>query len=152
MIPKCDICKRPPSHHWLHERCLNLIQEKMDAESTDAYAAKQLACSRGLLEEHEKYVERTRSKIISLQPSSKQWWKLSGSLMLKANQTSAIPSIQSDDGNWCLSAEDKANAFADTFGSKFVMPAMGNNQFTASLALGNLMSGSLPIRRCPSSF
>ena len=119
----------------------------MDAEGIDAYAAKQLACSRGMLEEHEKYVERTRSKIISLQPSSKQWWKLSGSLMLKANQTSAIPPIQSDDGKWCLSAEDKANAFADTFGNKFVMPDMEDNQFTATLASENLMSGFLPIRR-----
>ena len=67
-IPVRMVSFRPSSHPWLNERCLTLIQEKMDAESTVAYAAKQLACSRGMLEEHEKYVERTRSKIISLQP------------------------------------------------------------------------------------
>ena len=138
---------RPSSHPWLNDRCFSLIQSKIDAEGTPEYAAKQYACTKGMLEEHEKYVQRTRAKITSLQPSSKKWWKLSGSLMLKANQTSAIPPIKSEEGIWCLKAEDKANAFAQSFGNKFVMPDGKVNQFSAITESDARMSGFLPIRR-----
>ena len=46
------------SHPWLNERCLELVQEKRNAEGTPEYGEKTWLCSEGLLEEFHRYVGR----------------------------------------------------------------------------------------------
>ena len=64
------------THPWLNERCEELVRAKRAAEGTEESAAKLEACSKGMLEEFQKYTARVRDKLKTLPRSSKQWWKL----------------------------------------------------------------------------
>ena len=145
-IPLRQQTVRQSSHPWLNQRCFELIQEKINAEGSDEYKQKQKACTEGLLLEHSKYIQRTKEKLAALKPSAKKWWKLSNTLMLKANQTSAIPPIKTENGTWCLNAADKANAFADSFRNKFFMPEAEMNEYTAVDNVDCAMPGFFLVR------
>ena len=67
--------------------------------------------------------------------------------MYKANQVSAIPPVFSLSGNWCIGAHDKAQAFADCFSNKYVMPEIAINRYThITNSNAGSMSVFLPIR------
>jgi len=145
-IPSRTQVHKLSSHPWLNEKCFELIKAKVDAEGTDDYDCRQQECTAGLLAEYEKYILRMKAKLSALKPSSKKWWKLGNSLQLRANQNSAIPPIKSDAGAWCLQPAEKANAFADSFASKFFLPEAEENAYTEVQAAESAMSGFFIIK------
>ena len=80
-----------PTHPWLNDRCRTLIDNKVRADGTSAYEEKQRLCSEGLLCEYNAYIQRIRQRLMGLHSSPEKCWKLSGAIMFKSGQVSAIP-------------------------------------------------------------
>lgn len=136
------------NHPWLNDRCMQLVADKCRAFGTDQFAAKQAACSQGLLNEYTAFISSTRSRLESLPSSSKRWWSLSGSLLLKASRQSSVPPLKHTDGNWALSAIGKANLLSATFAAKARLLEAETNEYseiTDPIFL-TMLSGFIPIR------
>ena len=105
------------------------MREKAQSAGTDDFARAQVACSRGLLAAHERYIVRTRDRLRSLPRGSKLWWRLSQ--VLAGKQRKEHSCALRIDGQWVCDATSKANAFADTFTKKWVTPLLETNEFSA---------------------
>ena len=100
-----------------------------------------------MLEDYAKYIARTKVKIHSLSESPKQWWKLSSSLLLKSRATNIMPPLQSLDGAWARSPKEKADLLAKVFASKFDLPGIEINEYSAiGPKSAHEHSGFLPMR------
>ena len=117
------------THPWLNDRCRELLRRKRAAFGTPGFQTARDNCSAGMREEFFKFVDDTKKKLSELPKSSKRWWKLSNSLMLKAGKTSSIPPLKNHDGDWVTSSRDKAELFATTFWEKFNLPEHTLNEF-----------------------
>ena len=58
------------SHPWLNDRCEEAINKKNEAEGSDEFEAARLACAEILATEHQKYVEKVRTKLATLKRGS----------------------------------------------------------------------------------
>ena len=72
-----------------------------------------------------------RDKLAKEKRGSKFWWKITNEIVQKQVQTSQIPALKV--GNeWLHDSRSKANALAQHFSSKFVLPLAEANKFSAS--------------------
>ena len=117
LVPTKIISDAASSHPWLNERCRNAIDRKLDAFGTDQEVSARDHCSKFLLEEHGKYLNRTRKKLSKLPGSSKGWWRLSNALAGKRTQYNGVQPLKKDDG-WARMFSEKPQLLADTFASK----------------------------------
>ena len=147
-IPFKKLHLRKSTHPWLNERCLELVASKVMAFGTPGFASKRDECSRGLLEEHKRYIARTREKINSLPTSSKKFWKLCDIMAMKTVGVSSIPPLRSSSSAWVVLPEKKAELFSATFASKSALPVHRENEFSGLVTVADspAMSGFLPIR------
>ena len=135
-------------HPWLNDACIKLIRDKNASEGTAAYLEKRRLCTEGLLLHHQRHVNHTRRKALALPSSSKRWWKLCNSLMMRGGHSKTIPALQSDTGEWVLLPACRAQLFADAFSKKYVLRDAVQNEFSPAPACGrSKMSGFLPVRR-----
>ena len=117
-IPRKVISDEKSGHQWLDETCRQLIREKRVAWGTKLFLEKRDACTNGLLEAYNAFIRRTRTKLSSLKPSSREWWKISRSLMSLGGGSEVIPPLKDNAGNWATTASEKANLLADIFKKK----------------------------------
>lgn len=110
------------SHPWLNDKCIDLVAKKHAAQGTPDYELIRDKCTKGLLHEFQSHSMRMKSKISGLPTSSKKWWKLCNSLMIKKNCPDHIPPLRKDDGSWALSALEKGEALSESFQKKFHLP------------------------------
>ena len=85
----------------------------------------------GLLEAYNAFIVHTRAKLSSLKPSSREWWKISRSLMSLGGSAEVIPPLKDSDGNWATTASEKANLLADIFEKKSRLDDEIANEFSA---------------------
>ena len=132
-IEKKQINVRKSTHPWLNSRVEQAVKEKAQAlpEHLDAASKR---CSTIIKEEHTLWVERSKAQLKDLPPSSKEWWKRSRQLALQKEQISSIPALKSTDGEWVVSAQRKADLFADTFERRYVLPAAEENEYSNAFA------------------
>ena len=71
-IPRRE-CREPNSHPWLGNRRLEVVQARVRCAGTPAFAAAQVECSDGLLQAHDRYIQRVRERLRSLARGFKLW-------------------------------------------------------------------------------
>ena len=81
-----------------------------------------LACSAGLEAAYHNYTARTAEKMRCIKHSSKLWSKKAKESMKHEAQLSCILALKSNDGEWVLDAQSKANLLAVTFAEKCKLP------------------------------
>ena len=129
-IPSRVITDKVWAHPWLNDACRKALLRKREAFGTDDFARLRDACSRTYVEAHDAYVAKTRDKLKELSPSSRGWWRLSGTLLEKAGNKETIPPLQRADETWALTPEEKAAELAHVFRSKSNLPPREDNEYT----------------------
>ena len=127
-VPTKTVTNIVSSHPWLNQRCRDAIDKKLDAVGTVQELPARDACSRILLEEHDKYLDRTRKQLSKMPGSSRGWWRLSNALAGKRTKTSGVQPLKRDATTWARSASEKAQLLADTFAEKSVLPPEVSNE------------------------
>ena len=148
-IPRKLISDEKSSHRWLDDNCRKLIREKREAWGTESFVDKRDACTNGLLEAYNAFIKRTLAKLSNLKPSSREWWKISRSLMSLGSSAETIPPLKDKHSNWVTTAPEKANLLADIFLEKSRLDDEVVNDFSEVVAsTGEVQGGGfLPIRR-----
>ena len=77
---------------------------------------------------------------------SKQWWKLSKSLMCKMVSKSGIPALRRVDGTWARSSQDKCNLLAESFQQKWILPPAVRNQYSDIPSIDLIADYFIPLR------
>ncbi len=119
------------AHPWLNAACREALRLKHAAEGTADFAAKRDECTRVFQEARRAYIDKVRVDLKKMSPSSRGWWKLSGSLLLKATGQENIPPLKRSDGSWAKSPTDKAAELASVFREKSVLPTLEENDYSA---------------------
>ena len=130
-IPSRTISDKVWAHPWLNDACHKALLRKREAFETADFVRLRDACSRTYVEAHDAYVAKTREKLKELSPSSRGWWRLSGTLLEKAGNKETIPPLQRPDETWALTPEDRAAELARVFRSKSSLPPREENEYTA---------------------
>ncbi len=129
-IPTRTITDKVWAHPWLNNACRKALLRKREAFGTDDFPRLRDECSRTYLAAHNAFVEKTRTKLKELSPSSRGWWRLSGNLLEKAGAKEAIPPFQRQDDSWALTPEDKAAELARVLRSKSQLPPQETNHYS----------------------
>ncbi len=130
-IPSKWIVDKTYAHPWLNDACREALCRKHAATGTPDFPAKRDACTQVFRDTHKAYVDKVRRDLKTMSPSSRGWWKLSGSLLTKATGQENIPPLKRSDGSWAKSSEEKAAELAKTFKSKSALPTVEENEYTA---------------------
>ena len=69
-------------------------------------------------------------KLKEMSPSSRGWWKLSGTLLQKAGTREGIPPLQREDETWALTPDERAAELARVFRSKSQLPTAHQNDYS----------------------
>ena len=149
-VPSKTVTDSKSSHAWLNDECRRLIADKRRAWGTDAFIAKRDECTAGLLRAYHNYIRRIRGKLSKLKPSSREWWRISKSLMSMGSSTEVIPPLKHPDGSWAKSPSEKAELLASTFAAKSHLDDREFNDYaTISFNEGAAEQGDdfIPIRR-----
>ncbi len=111
-IPAKWITDKVYAHPWLNDECRQALREKHVASGTPAFAGKRDACTSVFREAHQAYVSKTRDELKAMSSSSRGWWKLSGSLLMKASGRENIPPLKRAEDQWAKTAREKADELA----------------------------------------
>ncbi len=74
--------------------CTALVAAKNEAAGTINFVDAAAACTRGVLEEYNKYIGFTQAKIRAAKAGSKKWWRIARGLLHKTGATSSVPSLK----------------------------------------------------------
>ena len=129
-IPSRMLMDKIWPHPWLNESCRSALLRKRAAFGSDQFEARRDECSRIFLEARNTYVTKTRDKLKEMSPSSRGWWRLSGSLLEKAGARETIPPLKRPGDTWALSPEERAAELACVFKSKSDLPTATSNEYT----------------------
>ncbi len=130
-VPEKQISEKKSKHPWVNEVCLAAIEAKNASIGTEAFAAAAADCSAVLFGEYLAHVQRMKDKLKQEKRGSKGWWRVANEIMEKDGKATTIPALQHS-GEWIHEAGAKADVFAETFSSKFVLPACETNQFSTA--------------------
>ena len=117
-VPSKVIRDEKRDHAWLDDSCKELVRRKREAFGTNDYIARRDECTAGLLAAYNAFVVRTRTKLQQLKRSSREWWRLSKSLMSMGSAREVIPPLRRKDGDWAKSSLEKANLLSECFAAK----------------------------------
>ncbi len=129
-IPSRVIKDKVWAHPWLNDACREALQRKRNAFGTTDFPRLRDECSRTYLQAHNSYVTKTREKLKEMSPSSRGWWKLSGTLLQKAGTKEGIPPLQREDETWALTPDERAAELARVFRSKSQLPTAHQNEYS----------------------
>ncbi len=132
-IPARRMKTRKSTHPWLTARCAEALRAKRVAVGTPDFLAKRNECTQVFLEEYTKYVRKTKGELETLPSGSERWWKISNSLLMKAQGTSSVPALRRNDSSWATSPDDKAKVLQDTFSRKSQLPPAQPNEYTPGI-------------------
>ena len=127
-IPQSEIVVRKQTHPWLNDDCRKAISIKNACEDTAAFTTECDKCAQVLQDAYKSDVLDLKAKISELPRGDKRCWALNRQLSQRTGRVSAIPPFRVD-SEWLLDALTKANAFAQTWQSKNVLPPMSEDQF-----------------------
>ena len=68
--------ERKDSHPWINDRCENAIRAKNESEGSSSFDAKRWQCTMILAEEHRKYIQNLKERMMALPKSDKLWFPL----------------------------------------------------------------------------
>ena len=89
-------------------------------------------------------MEKIQDDLANLRRGSKKWWRLTEQIMNRQANPSFFPALKDSQGKWCVTAKDKANAFAKCWSEEFQMlPEVEEQFFPAPL---QKMNDFVPIR------
>ena len=147
-IPSCWITDKIYAHPWLNQECQLALERKNAAEGTADFIRLRDACSQTFLKARGEYVAKTKGILKSMSPSSRSWWKLSGSLLARAGTRENIPPLQRPDDSWALTAEEKAEELSRVFKSKSLLPPAVSNEYSPlpARATDGMRPGFLRLR------
>ncbi len=140
-VPARWITDKVYAHPWLNDDCRQALRAKHAAVGTPAFAEKRDACTTVFRDAHKAYVSKVRDDLKAMSPSSRGWWKLSGTLLTKASGRENIPPLKCSDGNWAKTASEKAAELAGVFKRKSQLPEPEVNDYTP---LGEPTSAQMP--------
>ncbi len=129
-IPSKWIVDRTYAHPWINDACREALRRKHAAVGTPDFEARRDECTQVFRDTHKAYVDKVRTDLKAMSPSSRGWWKLSGSLLTKATGQENIPPLKRADGSWAKSSEEKAAELSRTFRDKSVLPPVDENEYT----------------------
>ena len=121
-IPQSMREMRKTTLPWLNDRCALAIARKHALEGGPEYLEACTKCSQVLCEEKQKHMTKLKNQLETLPKSSKRWWTLNKQLLNRQSSPSFFPPIKNKSGDWCRTAELKANAFVETWSAKNVLP------------------------------
>jgi hypothetical protein len=121
-IPKRKLKVRKCSHPWMTQEVLQLVAHKQCARGTAEMNASAIACSRGISQAYNAYVQRVWHDMSMLTLSSKLWWKKARELTEQKGKMGNVPALINDAGEWLTEAKPKADLFASTFAGKSSLP------------------------------
>ena len=130
-IPKGLLREKKSTHPWVNRRVVELVAHKRAAAGTANEKSSTLACSDGIKEEYEKYIEKEKSRLRMETGASKGWWSRIRRLLNQTSKTCNIPALKKENGKWCQDAKAKADHLDTTFMSKCQMEAKIANDYTA---------------------
>ena len=117
-------------HPWLNQSRKVALQRKSGAFGTPSFHLRRDECSQVYLQAFNEFVAKTRDKLKGLPPSSRGWWRLSGSLLQRAGARENIPPLQRDDESWAKTREEKATELARVFKAKSKLPERHSNDYS----------------------
>ena len=82
-IPNEEVYERKSSHPWINDRCRRAVAKKHASAGQQNFQTVAVECSRILLEEHQLYIKRLRTKLLRTKTSSKMFWKIGNRLLNK---------------------------------------------------------------------
>ena len=129
-IPRKWIKDKVWSHPWLNDNCRRALQRKRDAFGTCNFERLRDECSRTYLDAHSAYIAKTTARLKELSPSSRGWWRLSGSLLEKSGQKEVIPPLQRADESWARTPQEKASELARVLKLKADLPPLETNEYS----------------------
>ena len=130
-IPERELLERKSVHPWFNDRCVSAIRAKNASLDTSEFVSKSAECSAIIFEEFLGHVKRMRDKLAREKRGSKAWWRLTNEIMQKKSKASSIPALKVGNA-WVHDRSAKANAFAEHFSSKFVLPPVEANEYTVA--------------------
>ncbi len=145
-IPSRTVTMTSSTHPWINERCRQAIDARLDAIGTTHEIQARDDCTRILVQEHDKYVNKMRKKLHELPSSTRGWWRLANVLFGKRTKSSRVQPLKSSTGNWARSPVDKAELLAQTFADKSTLPAASTNDYSDLNATLFGTDTFLPIR------
>ena len=148
-VPSKILSDEKSTHPWLTEHCKGLIARKRAAHGTDAFPALRDECSRALTDAYNDFVQQTRKKLRTLKRSSREWWRLSRSLMSLSSSAEVIPPLKRQEGSWAKTPTEKAELLAETFAKKAELDPCEDNSYSAIPAPDGVSMGDgfVPIRQ-----
>ena len=118
------------THPWLTEEIVQSQARKKAAEGTEQEVQTTLEHSDLVRKTREEYIQTTRSWLQTIKKSSKLWWRKAGNILGVPDRVCSIPALTNDEDNWVMDSKGKANLFAKTFSSKYVLPEMQENEYS----------------------
>lgn len=129
-IPQKRRSVQKSSEPWVDPAVVSLVAAKHAAEGSPHFAAAAKACSEGILASRAAYASRVRDDLHAMRRGSKEWWKKSRQLLTLKCPRATVPCLLSNDGEWALSPQRKAQALHYAFGVKAALPAAAENEYT----------------------
>ena len=129
-IPSKVIMDKVWAHPWLNDACRRALQRKRDAFGTPSFEIRRDECSQAYLDAYASYVTKIRDELKKLPPSSRGWWKLSGSLLQRGGARETIPPLKRSDDTWALSPMERAEELAEVWRLKSQLPTSVTNIYT----------------------
>ena len=142
-IPLSTLRTKKSSHLWLNDRTIALVDAKRTAEGTPFEKEATLACSAGLAPAYRPYCAENALYQALFQVVVE---KKAKEVMKHEAQVSSIPALKSNDGEWVLDAQGKANLFAVTSAEKCKLPRLCYNSYTVCTQCHELQTSVV----CPS--
>jgi len=139
-IPEKNVNMLKAKHPWLTSEVLELVRAKVAAEGTADEAVAMKACSIGAREAYNAWIIRQKQELSELPRGSKQWWAKTDCLLSRTQKACSINALKDPSGTWVRDAVGKANLFAETFASKFVMPEAEDNKYSTVEDRGTVMN------------
>ena len=119
------------AHPWLNGSCREALRRKHEAVGTSDFVARRDECARAFQDAHRACIGKVRVELIEMSPSSRGWWKLSGSLLLKATGQESIPPLKRQDRDWAKNPTEKGEELARVFREKSVLPPLEENDHSS---------------------
>ncbi len=148
-IPSQVLQDSKGEHPWLTDRCRELIRRKRAAQGTADFQRLRDECSTALLSAYNDFLQKTRDKLRKLKKSSREWWRLSRTLMSRNTSAEVIPPLRASDGSWARTPGAKASLLAQTFAAKCAMEPCECNEFSDMPSPDGVRMNNdfVPIRR-----
>lgn len=129
-IPTRTMVERKATHEWLTPQILEEVRKKHAAAGTADEKDAAERCSRTIVGEFGKFVQKKKEELRNAQRGSKSWWREARKLAHLSGPVHSTPALKSGDG-WVKEAKGKADLFMTTFTAKYVVPPLAVNSYSA---------------------